>query len=69
MLGAEIARDVPVSDELGIEVVANGLPLWRAPQTPPSGARSLFAANPHPRADVQPGTAVSAAAQRKRHQT
>ena len=40
MLGAEIARhvrladmnlDVPVSDELGIEVVANGLPLARAP--------------------------------------
>ena len=40
MLGAEIARhvrladmnlDVRVSDELGIEVVANGLPLARAP--------------------------------------
>eukprot|EP00439_Symbiodinium_sp_Y106_P043344 s3708_g5.t1 len=64
--------DVPVSDERRIEVVANGLPLWHGSQL----ALDATIVSPltrrgeaHPRADVQPGCAVAAAARRKRFQT
>ena len=64
--------DVPVSDEQRIEVVANGLPLWHGSQL----ALDATIVSPltrrgeaHPRADVQPGCAVAAAARRKRFQT
>ena len=79
--GARVARnvrladmnvDVPVADARRIEVVANGLPLWHGSQlaldaTIVSPLTRLGEA--HPRADVQPGCAVIAAARRKRHQT
>ena len=79
--GARVARnvrladmnvDVPIADARRIEVVANGLPLWHGSQlaldaTIVSPLTRLGEA--HPRADVQPGCAVTAAAHRKRHHT
>ena len=69
---ADMNLDVPVSDERRIEVVANGLPLWHGSQL----ALDATIVSPltrrgeaHPRADVQPGCAVAAAARRKRFQT
>ena len=64
--------DVPIADARRIEVVAHGLPLWHGPQlaldaTIVSPLTRLGEA--HPRADVQPGCAVTAAAHRKRHHT
>ena len=55
---ADMNLDVPVADARRIEVVANGLPLWHGSQ-----------GQAHPRADVQPGSAVDAAARRKRNNT
>jgi len=58
--------------ERRIGVVANGLPLWHGSQL----ALDATIVSPltrrgeaHPRADIQPGCAVSAAAWRKRHNT
>ena len=69
---ADMNLDVPVADERRIEVVANGLPLWHGSQL----ALDATIVSPltrrgeaHPRADVQPGCAVAAAARRKRCQT
>ena len=65
---ADMNLDALVSDERRIEVVANGLPLWHGSQLA-LDATIVCPLKPHPRADVQPGTAVSAAARRKRRQT
>ena len=69
---ADMNLDVPVSDERRIEVVANVLPLWHGSQL----ALHATIVSPltrrgeaHPRADVQPGCALTAAARRKRTQT
>ena len=69
---ADMNLDVPVADERRIEVVANGLPLWHGSQL----ALDATIVSPltrrgeaHPRADVQPGCAVAAAARRNRCQT
>ena len=64
--------DVPVVDDMRIEVVANGLPLWHGAQlavdatlvSPVTRAGEL-----QTRADVEPGLAVSSAAERKRRCT
>ena len=65
---ADMNLDVPVSDERRVEVVAHGLPLWHGSQLA-LDATIVCAltrrGEPHPRADVQPGTAVSSAARRK----
>ena len=69
---ADMNLDVPVADARRIEVVANGLPLWHGSQL----AVDATLVSPltrqgqaHPRADVQPGSAVDAAARRKRNNT
>ena len=69
---ADMNLDVPVADARRIEVVANGLPLWHGSQL----AVDATIVSPltrqgqaHPRADVQPGSAVDAAARRKRNNT
>ncbi|OLP85284.1 Ankyrin-1 [Symbiodinium microadriaticum] len=69
---ADMNLDVPVADARRIEVVANGLPLWHGSQL----AVDATIVSPltrqgqaHPRADVQPGSAVDAAARRKRNDT
>ena len=69
---ADMNLDLPIADERRIEVVANGLPLWHGSQlavdaTIVSPLTRLGEA--HPRADVQPGCAVTNAARHKRHQT
>ena len=63
--------EVPVADARLIEVVANGLPLQHGSQL----AIDVIVMSPltrlgdaHPRADVDPGCALAAAARRKRHQ-
>ena len=63
--------EVPVADALLIEVVANSLPLQHGSQL----AIDVIIMSPltrlgdaHPRADVDPGCALAAAARRKRHQ-
>ena len=64
--------DVPVADARRIEVVANGLPLWHGSQLALDGtivSPLTRLGEAHPRADVEPGCAVNAAARRKRHQT
>ena len=60
---ADMNLDVPVADARRIEVVANGLPLWHGSQL----AVDATIVSPltrqgqaHPRADVQPGSAVDA---------
>ena len=70
--GARVARNVRLADARRIEVVANGLPLWHGSQL----AIDATIVSPltrfgdaHPRADVDPGCALAAAARRKRHQT
>ena len=64
--------DVPVTDERRIEVVANGLPIWRGAQlavdtTLVCPARADGA--PRPQADQVPGLALRDARRRKRRQT
>ena len=69
---AYMKRDVPVSDGRRVEVIANGLALWHGSQ---QGVESTIispvtrAGETQPRADVQPGKALDAAARRKRRQT
>ena len=64
--------DVPVTDERRIEVVANGLPIWRGAQlavdtTLVCPVRADGA--PRPQADQVPGLALRDARRRKRRQT
>ena len=69
---ADMNLDVPVADEQRIEVVANGLPFWHGSQLALDATIvSLLTrrGEAHPRADVQSGCAVLAAARRKRCQT
>ena len=69
---ADMNIDVPVVDDRRIEVVANGLPLWHGAQLAVD-ATLVFpvtrAGEPQTRADVEPGRAVSSAAERKRRYT
>ena len=79
--GARVARnvrvadmniDVPVADDRRIEVVANGLSLWHGSQLAVDAtlvSPLTRTGEPHPRADVEPGRSVTAAARRKRHGT
>ena len=78
--GARVARnvrvadmniDVPVSDARSIKV-AHGLPLWHGAQLALDDtivSPVTRAGEPQPGADTRPGTAVHAAARRKRRQT
>ena len=69
---ADMNLDVPVADERRIDVVADGLPLWHGSQlalTATIVSPLTRCGEAHPRADVQPGCAVVAAARRKRCQT
>ena len=64
--------DVPVADAWRIEVLANGLPLRHGSQLAVDAiivSRLTRQGQAHPRADVQPGNAVNAAARRKRNDT
>ena len=64
--------DVPIADARRIEVVANGLPLWHGSQLALDAtilSPLMRLGEAHPRTDVQPGCAVTAAAHRKRHHT
>ena len=70
--GTKQQKDVPVADDRRIEVVANGLPLWHGAQLALDAtlvSPLTRAGEPHPRADVEPGHCVAAAARRKRHGT
>ena len=69
---ADMNLDVPVADTRRIEVVANGLPLWHGSQLAVDATIvSPFTrqGRAHPRAHVQPGSAINAAARRKRNNT
>ena len=73
---ADMNIDVPVADDRRIEVVANGLSLWHGSQlavdatlVSPLVSPLTRTGEPHPRADVEPGRSVTAAARRKRHGT
>ena len=65
---ADMNIDVPVVDDRRIEVVANGLPLWHGAQLAvdaTSVSPVTRTGEPQTRADVEPGRAVSSAAERK----
>ena len=62
------SSQVPVVDDRRIEVVANGLPLWHGAQLAVDAtlvSPVTRAGEPQTRADVEPGRAVSRAAERK----
>ena len=69
---ADMNIDVPVADDRRNEVVANGFPLWHGAQLALDATLvSLLTrvGEPHPRADVEPGHCIAAAARRKRQGT
>ena len=69
---ADMNIDVPVVDDRRINVVANGLPLWHGAQLAVDATLvSLVtrAGEPQTRTDVEPGRAVSSAAERKQRYT
>ena len=69
---ADMNIDVPVVNDRRIEVVANGLPLWHGAQLAVDAtlvSPVMRAGEPQTRADVEPGRAVSSAAECKRRYT